>query len=308
MVRKARSPSDPFVGCNDFRGRKWFVVTGTTAIMESALSEIEFLALSPNRVAVLRRLAEESHTRTDLAVATGASQATLGRILRDFEERSWIRRVEGGYVATATGELIADGFLDLLAILEIEGELRPIVRYLPTDELGFDLRRFEDATITVPSGTKPNAPVKRVLDFLRTAADVRVFSHAFNEGSLRVIEERVSAGETTFEGVFSRSALDAVADDAGLRRRLGSLIDTPSATVRVTCFCGTRTASCRRRSTPTTRRFATGHARPSKRTGRPPSGSIRTNSPTESSTGRWGSGSRPPEDATPPVRTGSVDS
>jgi predicted transcriptional regulator len=221
------------VGCNDFRGRKWFVVTGTTAIMESALSEIEFLALSPNRVAVLRRLAEESHTRTDLAVATGASQATLGRILRDFEERSWIRRVEGGYVATATGELIADGFLDLLAILEIEGELRPIVRYLPTDELGFDLRRFEDATITVPSGTKPNAPVKRVLDFLRTAADVRVFSHAFNEGSLRVIEERVSAGETTFEGVFSRSALDAVADDAGLRRRLGSLIDTSSATVRV---------------------------------------------------------------------------
>jgi len=201
--------------------------------MESALSEIEFLALSPNRVAVLRRLAEEPHTRTDLAVATGASQATLGRILRDFEERSWIRRVEGGYVATATGELIADGFLDLLAILEIEGELRPIVRYLPTDELGFDLRRFEDATITVPSGTKPNAPVKRVLDFLRTAADVRVFSHAFNEGSLRVIEERVSAGETTFEGVFSRSALDAVADDAGLRRRLGSLLDTPSATVRV---------------------------------------------------------------------------
>ncbi|WP_251343335.1 helix-turn-helix transcriptional regulator [Haloplanus halophilus] len=201
--------------------------------MESALSEIEFLALSPNRVAVLRRLADERHTRTDLAVATGASQATLGRILRDFEERSWIRRSDGGYVATATGELVADGFLDLLEIVEIEGDLRPIVRYLPTDALGFDLRRFEDATITVPSGTKPNAPVTRVLEFLRTAEDVRVFSHAFNEGSLTVIEERVSDGEMTFEGVFSRSALDAVADDAGLRRRLDSLLGAPDATVRV---------------------------------------------------------------------------
>jgi len=201
--------------------------------MESALSEIEFLALSPNRVAVLRRLAQEPHTRTDLVVATGASQATLGRILRDFEERSWIRRVEGGYVATATGTLVAEGFLDLLEIMEIEGELRPIVRYLPADELGFDLRRFADATITVPSGTKPNAPVKRVLDFLRSATEVRVFSHAFNEGSLRVIEKRVSADEMTFEGVLSRSALDAVADDAGLRRRLGSLLETSAATVRV---------------------------------------------------------------------------
>jgi predicted transcriptional regulator len=201
--------------------------------MESALSEIEFLALSPNRVAVLRRLARDRHTRTDLAVATGASQATLGRILRDFEDRSWIRRVDGGYVATATGELVADGFLDLLEIMEIEGELRPIVRYLPTDALGVDLRRFEDATITVPSGTKPNAPVKRVLDILRTAESVRVFSHAFNEGSLTVIEERASAGEMTFRGVFSRRALDAVADDDGLRRRLDSLLDTPAAKVRV---------------------------------------------------------------------------
>ena len=39
--------------------------------MESALAEIEFLARSPNRVAVLRRLAEGRHTRTDLVVATG---------------------------------------------------------------------------------------------------------------------------------------------------------------------------------------------------------------------------------------------
>jgi len=201
--------------------------------MESALAEIEFLALSPNRVSVLRRLVEDRHTRTDLAVATGASQATLGRILRDFEERSWIRRTEGAYVATATGELVADAFLDLLATMETEHDLRPIVDYLPTDALEFDLRRFEDATITVPSGTKPNAPVGRVLDLLEEASSVRVFSHAFNEGSLGVVERRVTAGEMTFEGVFSREAIEAVADDDSLRRRLESILDAPDASIRV---------------------------------------------------------------------------
>jgi len=50
--------------------------------MEAPLEEIEFLARSQNRVAVLRLLATESHTRRSLAAATGASQATLGRILR----------------------------------------------------------------------------------------------------------------------------------------------------------------------------------------------------------------------------------
>lgn len=201
--------------------------------MESALAEIEFLALSPNRVAVLRRLAADRHTRTDLAVVTGASQATLGRILRDFEERSWIERVDGAYVATATGELVAEGFLDLLAIMETESDLRPIVEYLPTDALDFDLQRFGDATITVPSGTKPNAPVGRVLDLLRGASSVRAFSHAFNEGSLGVVEQRVTAGEMTFEGVFSRHAIDAVADDERLRRLLESLLAAPGASVRV---------------------------------------------------------------------------
>jgi predicted transcriptional regulator len=201
--------------------------------MESALAEIEFLARSPNRVSVLRRLAEERHTRTDLVVATGASQATLGRILRDFEERSWIERVDGGYAATATGELVADGFFDLLDIVETETELRPIVDYLPTDAIDVDLRRFGDATITVPSGTKPNAPVGRVLDLVGGASSVRAFSHAFNEGSLSVVERRVTAGELTFEGVFSRGAIDAVADDEGLRRRLASLLDAPGASLRV---------------------------------------------------------------------------
>ncbi|QLG62954.1 helix-turn-helix transcriptional regulator [Halorarum salinum] len=201
--------------------------------MESALETIEFLALSSNRVEVLQLLASDRRTRTDLAGETGASQATLGRILGDFEERSWIRREDGEYVATATGRLVASGFTDLLGIVETERKLRDIVRYLPTHAMDFDLGRLADATVTVPSGTRPNAPVQRVVDLLRDADDVRVFSHAFNEQSLTAVQERVADPDRTFRGVFSRNAIDALADDSGLRRRLKRLLESDGAGMRI---------------------------------------------------------------------------
>lgn len=199
--------------------------------MESALEEIEFLALSSNRVEVLELLAEERRTRAELTGATGASQATLGRILSDFEERHWIRHEDDEYVATATGRLVAEGFTDLLEIVETEQKLRGIVRYLPTHAMDFDLRHLADATITVPSQTRPNAPLQRVVDLLGDAAEVRAFSHAFNEQSLTVVEERVHSGDQTFRGVFSQSAIDALANDPELRRRLESLLDAENADV-----------------------------------------------------------------------------
>ena len=202
--------------------------------MESALEEIEFLALSENRVEVLRRLADRPHTRRELAERTGASQPTLGRILNDFQDREWTERTGSEYAATATGRLVAGGFVDLLDVMETEERLRPIVRWLPTDALGFDLRHLTEATITVPSQVRPNAPVKRDLDLLRSADAVEIFSYAFNEQSLELIEERTSAGDQRFRGVFASSAIDALADDSLLRRRLGSLLEADGAEIRTT--------------------------------------------------------------------------
>ncbi|MDQ2050580.1 helix-turn-helix domain-containing protein [Natronolimnohabitans sp. A-GB9] len=201
--------------------------------MESALEEIEFLALSANRVEVLELLAEDGHTRTELAAATGASQATLGRILSDFQERSWIRRDGSQYVATATGQLVASGFTDLKDIVETERRLREVVDYLPTTELSFDLRRLADATITTPSQTRPNAPLSRLLELLSNADDVRTVSHAFNEQTVSIVQERTTAGEQTFRGVFSRPAIEALIDDPELRDRLEALLSTDEAAIRV---------------------------------------------------------------------------
>ncbi|SEO45151.1 Predicted transcriptional regulator, contains HTH domain [Halogranum amylolyticum] len=202
--------------------------------MESALSEIEFLALSPNRVETLRLLADRPHTRRELVAETGASQPTVGRILGDFEERSWVVRDGGEYRTTATGTLVAQGFDDLLSIVDTEEKLRPVVRWLPTDAIGFDLERLADATITTPSQVRPNAPVKRALDLLGDAEEVRIFSYAFNEQSLDVITDRTAAGQQRFEGVFSSSAIDAIADDSRLRQQLHELLTAEHASIRIT--------------------------------------------------------------------------
>ncbi|RQG92992.1 ArsR family transcriptional regulator [Natrarchaeobius halalkaliphilus] len=202
--------------------------------MDSSLEEIEFLALSANRVDVLRLLSDDRCTRRELAEATGASQATLGRILADFDDRSWVRRDGSEYAATATGRLVATGFTDLQEIIETERTLREIVDYLPTESLSFDLRRLSDATITVPTQTRPNAPLQRLLGLLEDADEVWTASHAFNEQTLTVVRERTLEGDQRFNGVFSRSAIEALTHDSGLRRRLEGLLETEHASVRIT--------------------------------------------------------------------------
>lgn len=202
--------------------------------MESALEEIEFLALSPNRVDALGYLAEAPRTRRELVELTGASQPTVGRILQDFEERVWVERDGSTYRSTVTGRLVSRGVTDLIDILETDAELRPVVRWLPADAITFDLEHLTAATITTPSRVRPNAPVKRALDLIGDAATVRIISYAFNEQSLERISERTAAGDQRFEGVFSSSAIDALADDSHLRRQLRGLLTTEGATVRIT--------------------------------------------------------------------------
>ncbi|WP_224449766.1 helix-turn-helix transcriptional regulator [Haloprofundus salilacus] len=201
--------------------------------MESALEDIEFLALSANRVEVLDALADEPHTRRALEERTGASQPTLGRILHDFEDRNWVEQSGHEYAATPTGRLVAEGFSDLHEIVETEQRLRDVANWLPTETMTFDLRRLRNANITVPSQTRPNAPVQRVLDLLRDGSDVKIVSHAFNEQSMSVVQRRVADGEQSFEGVFSASAIDAIADDSALCERLRELVDLSGAELRI---------------------------------------------------------------------------
>jgi len=199
--------------------------------MEETLADIEFLALSENRVTVLDALADGAHTRSELADLTGASQATLGRILTDFEERHWVQRAAGGYEATATGRLVAEEFADLLGVVATERELRGVVDFLPTEAMDFDFRHLADATITTPSETRPNAPLQRLLELLRGADSVTAFSHAFNDQSLATVADRLD--DIEFQAVLSPAAIDSLTADAELRERLRAVLASDRASVGV---------------------------------------------------------------------------
>lgn len=193
------------------------------------LEEVEFLARSENRVELLGLLAAGRHDRAELADRTDVSQATLGRILEDFGERSWVRHEGDGYVATATGRLVAEGIGELLETLSAEQSLREVVRYLPTHAMEFDLRRLADAEVTEPTRTRPSAPLQSVLELMGSATDLRAFSHTFNERSLATVHERVTDGEQTFSGVFPRQAYVSLAADDDSWERILDLVDAPDA-------------------------------------------------------------------------------
>lgn len=197
------------------------------------LAEIEFFARSPNRIEVLSALADDELTRQELADAIDVSQPTLGRILRDLADRRWIETVGERYRATATGRLVEAGITDLHRRLETETRLREIGEWLPTDAIDVDLERFDDATITTPSRTRPNAPIRRMLDLLGSTDRALLLSHSFNEEKLDLIHERTVAGELTTRGVFGQAAIDAVTRQPDLCAKLREIIETERAEIRV---------------------------------------------------------------------------
>lgn len=202
--------------------------------MESALEEIEFLALSPNRVEVLQLLSNGNHTRKELAEQTDVSQATLGRILGDFQDRSWVKRVNSAYTATSTGALVCKGFTQLMKVITTEQQLREIAVYLPEDEFTFDIQHLADTTITTPTRTRPNAPLKRLLTLINGASRITTVSHAFNEETLATVHDLVINGDTQFNGIFSRAAIDALQSDEELNAKLRELVRHDRSEIAVT--------------------------------------------------------------------------
>lgn len=201
--------------------------------MSDSLAEIEFLAGSAYRIEVLHALTEEPYTRRELGDVVDASQPTIGRVLRDLTERHWI--VYGGdrYSATATGELVEAGITDLQDRLETETRLREVIPWLPTEAIDVNLRAFSDATITTPSGTRPNAPIQRMVELLEDTDTALLLSHTFNRHKLDLLSERVADGSLTAKGVFSADAIDAIMETPELGQRLREINDADGAAIRV---------------------------------------------------------------------------
>lgn len=177
--------------------------------MSSLLEDIEFLARSTHRTAVLNALVECPCDRTDLCAATGASSPTMGRIFNDFENRRWIDRNGPLYGLTPLGEFVTERFADLCDAMETERKLRDVWRWLPREMEGFSVELFADAVVSYPGPAYPYEPVERVSQLIEETSAMRGFgTTVFKSINNETVYRSVLAG-MEYEYIYSRPILEA---------------------------------------------------------------------------------------------------
>lgn len=132
---------------------------------QEALEPLDYLTSSEHRVQVLQALTETipkpgldtpGYEPRELRDLTGASEATVSRILNEFDERGWAERnAIGEYTATPVGQSIAIVFAPLLDSMEVIQHLGDAVAVLPYNELTISMEHFRDATVREPTGPQP---------------------------------------------------------------------------------------------------------------------------------------------------------
>ncbi|WP_336359769.1 helix-turn-helix transcriptional regulator [Haladaptatus sp. ZSTT2] len=178
--------------------------------MNAPVEEIEFLARSDHRVNALSALAAGPQSRDDLRTITGASNATVGRLLNEFDSRTWIKRVDRRYELTLLGELIADGFFNLVERFETERTIRDVWQWIPFDQMGIGIECLSDATVTQATENNPLAVMSRVREFERRTTETQCFADYFPEPCIDTRSATIEAGTQRFEAVFTPSVVTTV--------------------------------------------------------------------------------------------------
>lgn len=173
------------------------------------LEDIEFIARSSHRVDTLRALAERSCDRHDLREVTGASSPTIGRVLRDFEDRRWSVRDGRRYELTPLGAFVAERFADLHEAMAIERRLRDVWRWLPREMDDFRVELFADAIVSYPGPRYPYEPVERVTQLIEETESMYGFgTTVFKTINVEAVCRSVLDG-MEYEYIYSPDVLEA---------------------------------------------------------------------------------------------------
>jgi len=201
--------------------------------MGSARSLVTFVTRAENRVDVLLALSAAPATRPDLQEATGIPRATLSRILADFRDRDLAERDGHEYGLTPLGSLLAEEVGSLLGSVEAMLRLADVREWLAMESLDFPVERLADADVVVPSEQDPTAPIRRAEELLGVASEVRLAANSMIPACLEAVWRAVTEGRQTVEWVTTPAALDLVADDPELARRVRDLVESDRASASV---------------------------------------------------------------------------
>lgn len=192
--------------------------------------DLAFFGGSPARLTTLEALCDGPVPRADLQELTGSSRITLWRLLRDLEDRGWVRETEDGHVATAAGRMVVERITATREALSTIEALEDLLGWLPLDEMAFPVERLANAEVVRPTTSDPQGPMRLATRQIEEAATIRVLTHGFSPWVIEVMHERGMAGEQTGEIVTSTGVLDAFLDDPVLREQLHDLTDRDQLT------------------------------------------------------------------------------
>lgn len=198
--------------------------------MGSPLEDVEFLARSGSRVAMLETIEESPRTRDELKETTDASRTTLSRTLADFEDRGWLVRENGRYRSTPEGAFVASEVTRLLENMETAEGLDGAMEWLPIDEFDFDLRRLSDAEVVTLRWNDP-ASMRALAEQLDGASRVRSIATAVSREVVDVLRELTVERGAAYEGILAPEAVETARDHPELSRQLREILDADRTTV-----------------------------------------------------------------------------
>lgn len=177
--------------------------------MRPVLDDIRFIADSDHRVVAMAELADGPCSRADLRSVTGASSATVGRLLGDFERREWLAPDGTQYVLTPLGRFVAEEFADFYTKLRVARDLRELLSDLPLDAMEFGIECLADASVTRATPDNPLAMASRIREYEHDSASSLTLTDFFPEPCIDGRHEAVVDGSQTLEAVFSPEVVEA---------------------------------------------------------------------------------------------------
>lgn len=170
---------------------------------------VEFLAASPNRVALLRLLRDDPRRPSSLTDEGSFSRSTVHRNLDGFVERDWVRKDGPRYALTTVGRRVLDKYESLLATVDVVHEHRPLFTHLGEAAADLPVAAVDDATVVTATAGNPHAPLSHYADELAEIDSERflgvspIVSEVFNEASRRFV-----ASGTEMELVVDAATLE----------------------------------------------------------------------------------------------------
>nr|WP_049893914.1 hypothetical protein [Halogranum salarium] len=157
----------------------------------------------------MAELAAGPRTRPELRDATAASNATISRLLRAFENRGWVTGSRGRYQLTELGAYVAEAFGEFHGRMTTASDLQSLLPVLPLERLGLDIEAFAGAKITKSTSSDPLAAMVRLRELELGSLESRGLSSLFPEPCIDARHAAVVEGSQRLETVVSPPVVEA---------------------------------------------------------------------------------------------------